>query len=128
MNAPTAWGEGTSRLHELTLPRAAARVLAACASSRELCVELSFHDPLAERIFTCLGGDSECFSPSELRCTAYRAQLVDHLARHFFARQPHRLLMLQLDQVGRRASDSTCCISTSTCSISRFFANWEAAP
>jgi hypothetical protein len=43
-------------------------------------------------------------------------------------RDPLPYLMLQLDQVGRRASDSTCCISTSTCSISRFFANWEAAP
>lgn len=76
---------------ELALPRAAARVLAACASSKQLCVELSFRDRLSERIFDCLGGDYRHFSASELRCTAYRTLVVDQLARHFFERAPGAL-------------------------------------
>jgi hypothetical protein len=75
-------------LSQLCLPRSAVRTLAACASSDALCPELGLHDGTARGLFEELGGDSSIFTKGELRCAAFRASVVDQLARNFFHRRP----------------------------------------
>jgi hypothetical protein len=76
------------RLDQLALPRSAARVLAACASSRSLCAGLPLVDALAERVFQLLGGDLSLFEACELRTTAFRTHVVDELTRYRLANLP----------------------------------------
>jgi O-methyltransferase involved in polyketide biosynthesis len=73
---------------QLAVPRAAARVLAACASAAQLCPDLPLHDCVAESAFQQLGGDMSDFDGAELRCTAFRTHVVDCLAKDFFLRSP----------------------------------------
>jgi O-methyltransferase involved in polyketide biosynthesis len=80
-----------SDVQQMPLPRAAARVLAACATSRSLFVDLPFHDALAERFAASLGLDFGLFSAEELRATAFRSLVIDRLARFFFERAPDAL-------------------------------------
>jgi O-methyltransferase involved in polyketide biosynthesis len=80
--------ESAARLSQLALPRAAGRVLAACASCASLCPDLPLRDPLAERVFGYLGGRLEQFSASELRAAAFRAHVIDQLATDYFQRTP----------------------------------------
>jgi hypothetical protein len=83
-------GRSPLRESQLCLPRAAVRLLAACAKSEELCPELALGDALAASFFADLGGSAESFGVGELRCAAFRAWVVDQLARGFFERQPGR--------------------------------------
>lgn len=76
---------------QLALPRSAVRTLAACASSSELCPELELRDRVAARLFADLGGSREAFANGELRCAAFRSQVVDQLAQNFFERHPGAL-------------------------------------
>lgn len=76
------------RLRQVGLPRAAARVMAACATAAELCPDLPLGDGLASSAFERLGGNPAHFDAVELRCTAFRAFVVDCLAREFFERTP----------------------------------------
>lgn len=77
----------TTRLQQLALPRAAGRVLAACASSVRLCPDLPLRDSLAERVFEYLGGSLGHFTDRELRCAAFRTHVVDELVRDYFRRR-----------------------------------------
>lgn len=86
-----ATASARSDLRQMPLPRAAARVLAACARGRSLFVDLPFEDELAEQLAASLGLDLSLFSPEELRPTAFRALVIDRLARHFFERAPDAL-------------------------------------
>lgn len=76
------------RLQQLALPRSAARVLAACAGSRNLCAGLPLVDELAERMFQRLGGDLSLFEPCELRAAAFRTHVVDELTSYRLADMP----------------------------------------
>ena len=78
----------SSGLSQLALPRSAVRALAASATSSELCPELNFQDSAAERLFAELGGNRSAFSNGELRCAAFRTQVVDQLTENFFERNP----------------------------------------
>lgn len=75
-------------LRRVGVPRAAARVMAACASAAELCPELSLEDGLARATFERIGGNASHFERTELRGSAFRACVVDGLVRDFFARSP----------------------------------------
>lgn len=76
---------------QLGVPRSAARVLAACAGAAELCPDLPLRDEPASSAFAYLGGDAGDFDAAELRCTAFRACVLDGLARNFFERTPGAL-------------------------------------
>lgn len=80
-----------SSLSQLALPRSAVRALAACATSAELCPELGLQDSAAQGLFAELGGHRGAFSNGELRCTAFRTQVVDQLTANFFERNPNAL-------------------------------------
>lgn len=67
------------------------RALAACATSTELCPELRLQDDAAVRLFSELGGNRSTFSNGELRCAAFRTQVVDQLTASFFERNPSAL-------------------------------------
>lgn len=95
--------EPAARLSQLALPRSAGRVLAACASCSSLCPDLPLRDPLAERVFGYLGGRLEQFSASELRCTAFRAHVIDQLATDYFQRTPGGLGVGVWSFLGTRA-------------------------
>lgn len=86
----TTLGPGAS-VAQLSLPRAAVRLLAACATSRELCPELGLDDPAAARLFEELGGERAAFTNGELRCAAFRVAVTDQLVEHFFERHPRAL-------------------------------------
>lgn len=85
---PSTW---PARLSQLALPRSAVRTLVACATSGELCPELGLHDSAAQALFAELGGSSNAFSNGELRCAAFRTQVVDQLTENFFERNPGAL-------------------------------------
>ncbi len=87
----------------LAFPRSALRVLAACASPASSCPDLPFRDRVAERVFEAVGGREDAFNPSELACTAFRALLIDRLARLFFARHPDGLGVGVWSMLGTRA-------------------------
>ncbi|MGC4094405.1 MAG: hypothetical protein QM756_42140 [Polyangiaceae bacterium] len=95
--------ESVATPDQLTLPRAAVRVLAACATSRTLCAELGFRDALSEQVFEQLGGDACMFSEAELRGTAFRALVLDRLARDFFERHAQGLGVGLWPVLGTRA-------------------------
>lgn len=95
--------ESPARLSHLTLPRSASRVLAACASCSSLCCELPLRDPVAERAFEYLGGRRDHFSPSELRCAAFRTHVIDQLALDYFQRTPQGLGVGVWPLLGTRA-------------------------
>lgn len=83
--------EGSSvpeAIRPLAVPRTALRQLAACAHSDRLCPELGLLDRAAKSLFANLAGIPTSFSRAELRCSAFRASLIDELARCFFARNP----------------------------------------
>ncbi|MFZ5890243.1 MAG: hypothetical protein ACOY0T_04165 [Myxococcota bacterium] len=90
-------------LNHLELPRASVRVLAACARSRLLCVDLGFVDCLAEKIFEELGGDAISFGDAELRGSAFRASVLDLLAIDFFSRNGEGLGIGLWPVLGTRA-------------------------
>jgi O-methyltransferase involved in polyketide biosynthesis len=79
-------GTSTALTRAFGVPRAVARVLAACAHAEQLCPDLALRDPLAARVFESLGGDSSAFCCSELRGTALRTVAVDWLVHDFYAR------------------------------------------
>jgi O-methyltransferase involved in polyketide biosynthesis len=78
-------------LQELHFPKAAVRVLAACAASNEPARELPFRDEWAGRVFARLAGDASDFSASELRSAALRTHAIDRLAQDYLARTPGAL-------------------------------------
>jgi hypothetical protein len=80
-----------SGLSQLALPRAAVRALAAAATSNELCPELGLQDSAAVQLFAELGGNRSAFSNGELRCAAFRTQVLDQLTENFFERNPSAL-------------------------------------
>lgn len=90
-DTPQVPSPALSGLSQLALPRAAVRTLAAAATSAELCPELGLHDPAAARLFTELGGNRSAFGTGELRCAAFRTQVVDQLTENFFERNPRAL-------------------------------------
>lgn len=79
---------GASRSTQLTLPRSAVRVLAACARSEQLCPALGLNDATASGFFEQLAGAGASFGLGELRCSAFRTSVIDELAENFFARNP----------------------------------------
>lgn len=88
---------------QLSLPRSAVRLLAACATSRELCPELELFDPAAARLFEELGGNRQAFSNGELRCAAFRVAVTDQLVQNFFERQPDALAVGLWPVLGTRS-------------------------
>jgi hypothetical protein len=80
-----------SVLRKVSVPRSAARVMAACATAPDLCPELPLLDGLARAAFERLGGNLADFNQVELRSTAWRTFVVDCLARDFSARAPDGL-------------------------------------
>lgn len=70
----------------LFVPRAAGRVLTACATAPLLWPELQLDDSTAGAAFERLGGACTQFGLEELRCTAVRALVLDTLARSYFER------------------------------------------
>lgn len=79
-----AWGSRP----QPALARGAVRALVAAAAAHELCPELGLRDPVAARLLTDLGYGSARFTKGELRCSAFRSSVVDHLVHHFFLRHP----------------------------------------
>jgi hypothetical protein len=92
-----------AQISQLSLPRSAGRVLAACASSSSLCPELPLEDPTAEQVFGYLGGRLEQFTVSELCCAAFRTYVVDQLVRDYFQRTPDGLGIGVWSLLGTRA-------------------------
>lgn len=88
--------------YQIGVPRAAVRVLAACAAAEDLNPELELCDPFARRALRELEGDIGSFSEVDLRCTAFRASIIDALARDFFARMPTALGVGVWSYVGTR--------------------------
>ena len=86
MTVITGTAAARESLRQIGVPRAAARVLAACAGASELCPELPLRDGLARPAFERLGGNIGHFDESELRCAAFRTFVIDRLARDFFTR------------------------------------------
>jgi O-methyltransferase involved in polyketide biosynthesis len=78
-------------LHELHFPKAAVRVLAACAASNLPARDLPFRDEWAGRVFERLAGDASDFSANELRSAALRTHAIDRLAQDYLARTPGAL-------------------------------------
>lgn len=89
--------------HQLALPRAAVRLLAACAASDRLCPELGLGDETASALFAQLGGSLDSFGRGELRCAAFRAALTDRVARDFFQRHPSGIGVALWPILGTRA-------------------------
>jgi len=90
-DAPLTQSNSPSSLSQLALPRSAVRTLAASATSAELCPELGLRDSAAVRLFSELGVNRAAFSNGELRCAAFRTQVVDQLTANFFERNPGAL-------------------------------------
>jgi O-methyltransferase involved in polyketide biosynthesis len=88
---------------QLSLPRAAVRLLAACASSRALCPELGVDDAAATRFFAQLGGERSAFTNGELRCAAFRVAVLDQLVEEFFERHPKALAVGLWPVLGTRS-------------------------
>src|SRR5262245_23096529 len=88
---------------QLTLPRSAVRLLAACAHAPRLCPDLGLGDAEAISLCCALGADSGNFNDGELRCVAFRQHVVDELARDFFARTPSGVGVSLWPMLGTRA-------------------------
>lgn len=88
MIASSIQTEQGASIRQIGVPRAAARVLAACAGAPELCPDLPLDDGFARPTFEQLGGNIGHFEEAELRCAAFRAFVIDRLAREFFERTP----------------------------------------
>ncbi len=91
------------RLEQVAVPRAAARVLAACATNATLTPDLRLEDALAGEVHERLGGCAQQFSASELRHSALRALAIDQLAMRFFERHPRGLGVGAWSVLGTRA-------------------------
>jgi O-methyltransferase involved in polyketide biosynthesis len=88
---------------QLALPRTAVRLLAACATSCDLCPELGLDDAAASRFFEELGGERAAFTKGELRCAAFRVAVMDQLVEHFFERHPRALAVGLWPVLGTRS-------------------------
>ncbi|HEY8944368.1 MAG TPA: hypothetical protein VIM73_08900 [Polyangiaceae bacterium] len=95
--------EATSSPAELSIPRSAVRVLAACATAASLGPGLGLDDPVAQRAFECLGGHTDSFSPAELVASAYRALVLDTMAESFFETHPDGIGVGVLSLLGTRS-------------------------
>ena len=95
-------------LSQLALPRSAVRALAACATRGELCQELNLQDRAAERLFAELGGNRSAFSNGELRCAAFRTQVVDQLTENFCWARAATASILSSGSTSTRRPSPTC--------------------
>jgi hypothetical protein len=83
-----AEADARTRVEHLAVPRAAVRVLAACATNASLTPYLPLDDPWAADVVQRLGCCVNQFTNTELRHSALRAWVIDELAQRFFAETP----------------------------------------